>query len=428
VNLVKKIKAFRTKADLLPLFLFVAFIVSAILIEYFQSQDRYVFNSFYLFSPLLFSCLILCLYFLSKRYISPKILAYLLFFTVAITTMAGYTEPLTGKYNDSSSSLLFGLSFFTAYFAYHIFTKKINNTSIWVASNPLLLVTGPIATKFKSQAHKRLLDRASYYLPFFLVGIFFFKIIAAPLTSFFWMLDLTNSIEVITFGLIFELFIYFNFCGLSLIVFSIFGIFGVRIPLNFKQPFSSENIIDYWKNWHISLSTVLKTLFYSPTRKNYPTSLALFIVFISSAMWHGVTVNFAMWGIFHALMFIITIKLLSKEYKILSTFLMIFAIIIGMVIFADSETDRLIMKLTPSFEAMGTTLSLFINSSNHSLISLVLALFLVGIEFLLRKRKHFRERTYKFLRLPVTQLILASLFVLLAIDSIGMNYPVYGQR
>ncbi len=242
------------------------------------------------------------------------------------------------------------------------------------------------------------------------------------------MLDLTNSIEVITFGLIFELFIYFNFCGLSLIVFSIFGIFGVRIPLNFKQPFSSENIIDYWKNWHISLSTVLKTLFYSPTRKNYPTSLALFIVFISSAMWHGVTVNFAMWGIFHALMFIITIKLLSKEYKILSTFLMIFAIIIGRVIFADSETDRLIMKLTPSFEAMGTTLSLFINSSNHSLISLVLALFLVGIEFLLRKRKHFRERTYKFLRLPVTQLILASLFVLLAIDSIGMNYPVYGQR
>ena len=428
MNLVKKIKAFRTKADLLPLFLFVAFIVSAILIEYFQSQDRYVFNSFYLFSPLLFSCLILCLYFLSKRYISPKILAYLLFFTVAITTMAGYTEPLTGKYNDSSSSLLFGLSFFTAYFAYHIFTKKINNTSIWVASNPLLLVTGPIATKFKSQAHKRLLDRASYYLPFFLVGIFFFKIIAAPLTSFFWMLDLTNSIEVITFGLIFELFIYFNFCGLSLIVFSIFGIFGVRIPLNFKQPFSSENIIDYWKNWHISLSTVLKTLFYSPTRKNYPTSLALFIVFISSAMWHGVTVNFAMWGIFHALMFIITIKLLSKEYKILSTFLMIFAIIIGRVIFADSETDRLIMKLTPSFEAIGKTLSLFINSANHSLISLVLALFLVGIEFLLRKRKHFRERTYKFLRLPVTQLILASLFVLLAIDSIGMNYPVYGQR
>ena len=127
-------------------------------------------------------------------------------------------------------------------------------------------------------------------------------------------------------------------------------------------------------------------------------------------------------------MFIITIKLLSKDYKILSTFLMIFAIIIGRVIFADSETDRLIMKLTPSFEAMGTNISFFINSSQHSLISLVLALFFVGIEFFLRKRKHVRERTYKFLRLPVAQLILASLFVLLVIDSMGMNYPVYGQR
>ena len=349
MNLVKNIKVFWTRSDLLPLFLFVAFIVSAILIECFQWQDRNVFNSYYLFSPLLFSFLILCLYFLSKRYISPKILAYLLFFTVSLTTIVGYTEPLTGKYNDSHSLLLFGLSFYTAYFAYHIFTNKINNTSIWIASNPLLLLTGPIATKFKSQAHKRAVNRASYYLPFFLVGIFFFKIIAAPLTGFFWMLDLTNSLEVIVFGLIFELFIYFNFCGLSLIVFSIFGFFGVRIPLNFKQPFSSDHIIDYWKNWHRSLSTVLKTLFYSPTRKSYPTSLALFIVFISSAMWHGVTVNFLIWGIFHASMFIITIKLLSKEYKILSTFLMIFAIIIGRVIFADSETDRLIMKLPPSF-------------------------------------------------------------------------------
>ena len=428
MNLVKNIKVFWTRFDLLPLFLFVAFIVSAILIEYFQWQDRNVFNSFYLFSPLLFSFLILCLYFLSKRYISPKILAYLLFFTVSLTTIVGYTEPLTGQYNDTASLLLFGLSFYTAYFAYHIFTNKINNASIWVASNPLLLITGPIATKFKSQAHKRVVDRVSYYLPFLLVGTFFFKIIASPLTNYFWMLDLTNSLEVIVFGLIFELFIYFNFCGLSLIVFSIFGFFGVRIPLNFKQPFSSENIIDYWKNWHRSLSTVLKTLFYSPTRKSYPTSLALFIVFISSAMWHGVTVNFLIWGIFHASMFIITIKLLSKEYKILSTFLMIFTIIIGRVIFADSETDRLIMKLTPSFEAMGTNISFFINSSKHSLVSLVLALFFVGIEFFLRKRKHFRERTYKFLRLPVAQLILASLFVLLAIDSMGMNYPVYGQR
>ena len=107
---------------------------------------------------------------------------------------------------------------------------------------------------------------------------------------------------------------------------------------------------------------------------------------------------------------------------------MIFTIIIGRVIFADSETDRLIMKLTPSFEAMGTNISFFINSSKHSLVSLVLALFFVGIEFFLRKRKHFRERTYKFLRLPVAQLILASLFVLLAIDSIGIDYPVYGQR
>ena len=88
----------------------------------------------------------------------------------------------------------------------------------------------------------------------------------------------------ILFALIFELFLYANFCGLSLMLYGLFGIVGFKVPLNFKQPFSSSNIIEFWRGWHLSLTAVLKTLFYEPLRKNFPPSIALLGVFLASAM------------------------------------------------------------------------------------------------------------------------------------------------
>ena len=58
-------------------------------------------------------------------------------------------------------------------------------------------------------------------------------------------------------------------------LYGLFGIIGYRIPLNFKQPFSSTNIIEFGRGWHLSLSAVLKLMFYKPLRKNFPPSIAL---------------------------------------------------------------------------------------------------------------------------------------------------------
>ena len=377
--------------------------------------------------PLLFSFLIIFSY---KLYLEKfnKVFAYILFFSISFTSLFGITNVMDGSFALSTNPILYGLAFYSAFFAFHVYKKSINMAFIWVAANPLLLITGPIAFRFKSINYIKLKKRLSYYFPFFLIGVVFFKIIATPLTPFFELINSTNAIEVLVFGIIFELFVYFNFCGLSLIIYAIFGFLGFKIPLNFKQPFSSRNIIDYWRGWHRSFSYVLKNLFYLPVRNKYSINIALFVVFLSSALWHGVSGNFILWGAFHALCFIISVKLLKKDLKLLSLFLMVPAIILGRIIFSETDLDRLILKLSFSIKSPTELFNLFKNIPMLSFISLLLGTLWVSLEFFLKNIRFFRERSYKFLRIPIVQTSLMILFLLLVGSQTGIEYAVYNQR
>jgi alginate O-acetyltransferase complex protein AlgI len=381
-------------------------------------------------APLLASAIIFATYWLlPKRGIFQKVFAYLLFFSISVASLMGLTAALTGSHAVSTNPFIYGLSFYTAYLAHQIITEKIHFHDVFIASNPMLLFTGPIAVIFKSQRHKSLLNRLNYFIPFFITGLFFYKIIGVPLTNFFWLIEFTSFSEVILFGIIFELFIYFNFCGLSFIVYSIFGIFGIKIPLNFKQPFSSRNIIEFWRGWHRSLSSVLRVLFYLPIKKYLPTSFALLGVYLASALWHGVTFNFILWGVFHAASFIITIKLLKLNFPKLATIIMFFAIIYGRVIFADSNTPRLLEKLIPTFISPSTTFdSLLMITPMASLIALFFAVSWVVVEFIFQDTKYLKQKNYKLLRLQSSQFILVLIFLMLIGSSTGIDYAAYGQR
>ena len=199
-----------------------------------------------------------------------------------------------------------------------------------------------------------------------------------------------------------------------------------KIPLNFKQPFSSRNIVEFWRGWHLSLSQVLKLLFYNPLRARFSVFYALMGVYIASAMWHGVTFNFLLWGSFHALFFWVTIKLLKKKNSLLPLILLPFIIVVSRLISADSDTDRLLEKLTFTFGGFdGITASLAV--SEHSLLALIFAVVLVALEFVFKNSKIMKKRNYKFLRTPLALLSVCCLGVLFASD-VGVGYAVYGQR
>ena len=354
------------------------------------------------------------------------IYAYFLFFLISLTSLFGFTEALTGTHATSKNILFYGLAFYSTSLAYIIFNNRLKKDTFQTVSNPLLLFTGPLAVYLKNISYKSFKSRFKYFMPYIILGLFLFQTIGTPLSLVLGLIEYTDSISSIVFAIIFELFIYANFCGLSLIVYGMSGIIGYKIPLNFRQPFSSNNIIEFWRGWHLSLSLVLKNLFYSPIRKLFGTSAAVIAVFFASSLWHGVTINFLIWGLLHATFFIISLFLIKRNYKILPLVLLITGIVLGRMIFADSNTGRLMEKLAFNFGYSG--LDHLINLPSTFFLSLGFILIFVFLEFFLKNNKYFISRNYKFYRMPLIQGIILLLTVLTISTSIGVEFAVYGQR
>ena len=143
-------------------------------------------------------------------------------------------------------------------------------------------------------------------------------------------------------------------------------------------------------------------------------------------MWHGVTFNFLLWGSFHALFFWLSIKLLKHKNFLLPLVLLPFIIIIGRMIFADSDSARLLDKLTFSFNGFGAFDSL-LSAPSHSLLSLLFGVTIIASEFVFQNTNIMRKRNYKFLRTPLSTLVLCVLGILF-VSNVGVDYAVYGQR
>jgi len=396
-------------------------------IVYLISATNPEFTTMGVITPLLFCSLFIIIFRSLPHGNFRTLIIYLLFFSTSILTFNNFLAPLTGSVNESSNILLFGFPFYTASLAYLAMNSgTLNLLSAFKIANPLLLATGPIALFIKNYSYRKLHFRVNYYLPFFIVGLFLFQAVGAPLIPAFELIKATDAVGSILFAIIFELFVYANFCGLSLMLYGLFGIAGYKIPLNFKQPFSSSNIIEYWRGWHISLSAVLKLLFYLPLRKNFPPSIALLGVFLTSAMWHGITFNFFIWGCLHALVFIVTLLFLKKNIRVLPTIILIIGVILGRLIFADSDIDRLMQKLLFSYEGLGA-LDVIWSLPSTTKISLIMGFSLIAIEFFFRNTKMLKKRNYKYLRTP-TSLALMLVITIFLIDQGALNYAVYGQR
>ena len=176
--------------------------------------------------PLIFCYLVTSVYLniLIKHNLNKALkytLAISIFFSITLSSLFGATESLTGSHVISPNLYLYGLSFYSAFLAYLIYENSISRNIFLLASNPLLLITGPIPYYFKNISYKSFTSRINYYFPYLIIGIFFVKVISIPLTHFLWMLELQDILSAIFFAFIFEIFIYFNFAGLSLIIYSL---------------------------------------------------------------------------------------------------------------------------------------------------------------------------------------------------------------
>ncbi|APA65497.1 MBOAT family O-acyltransferase [Maribacter sp. 1_2014MBL_MicDiv] len=102
--------------------------------------------------------------------------------------------------------------------------------------------------------------------------------------------------------------IYCDFSGYSDIAIGVSKLFGFELMSNFKFPYFSRNIGEFWRRWHISLSTWFRDYLYIPLGGSRNGKLAslknIFIIFIVSGFWHGANWTFMIWGLIHALLYI----------------------------------------------------------------------------------------------------------------------------
>jgi len=112
------------------------------------------------------------------------------------------------------------------------------------------------------------------------------------------------TLLLLLYGFSFQIFA--DFCGYSMIAIGLGKLFGYELPINFRYPYLSRSITEFWRRWHISLSTWLRSYLYIPLGGNrhgpLRTYFNLFLVMFLGGLWHGAAWSYAVWGSAHGLL------------------------------------------------------------------------------------------------------------------------------
>ena len=155
--------------------------------------------------------------------------------------------------------------------------------------------------------------------------------------------------------------IYFDFSGYSDMAIGLGRMFGFKFPENFRYPYQSVSITDFWRRWHITLSTWFREYLYIPlggNRRGFARqALNLLIVWTLTGFWHGAGWNFVLWGLYYfAVLFVeklFLLKALDRAPKILRHIYSLLLIVLGWVIFACDDITVLLPFIGSMFGANG---------------------------------------------------------------------------
>ena len=248
----------------------------------------------------------------------------------------GYEQKSTWTLNVI---LPVGISFYTFQtmsYSFDIYFKKLKPTKDFISFASFVsffpqLVAGPIE-RASNLLPQILNNRAFKYeqgvqgLRLILWGMFKKVVIADSLAPF--VDNIFNDYSsfnggVLLLGLIYFSFqIYCDFSGYSDIAIGTSKLFGFELMSNFKFPYFSRDIGEFWRRWHISLSTWFRDYLYIPLGGSkggkWLSIRNIFIIFIVSGFWHGANWTFIVWGLIHAVLYI-PLFLRGKNKKYITT-------------------------------------------------------------------------------------------------------------
>lgn len=242
-------------------------------------------------------------------------------------------------------------------------------------------------------------DQATYGLKLMAWG-YFKKICIADMLAKYVDKVFANVNNYFGFALVIVIFmfavqIYCDFSGYSDIAVGVSKLFGIDLMKNFKSPYFSKNIKEFWSRWHISLSSWFKDYLYIPLGGNRKgkirTCINYLIVFLTSGLWHGANLTFVFWGFLHGVAQVFENLFFSKNKRIkkIPSFIRVMIIFVfctlAFVFFRASSINEAFLIFRKIFSGI-THFSQYIklglsslNISNYSLFCILFPLVLLGV-------------------------------------------------
>jgi len=267
-----------------------------------------------------------------------------------------------------------GISFFTFHGLTYI--TDIYRKEARVSKNPLnvglyilffpQLIAGPIV-RYKDidmQLRQRSLDSDKLYrgVSRFIIGLAKKILIANTVGQVADQLfklnhtDMSGSLSWLAL-LCYTLQIYYDFSGYSDMAIGLANLLGFEFLENFRFPYAATSIQDFWRRWHISLSTFFRDYVYIPLGGNqkgsFRTYLHLLIIFFLTGFWHGASWNFLIWGLFHGFFLMIEragwSALLQRMPTLFSHAYTLFVVTIAWLFFRIESIDDIVFYLEKLF-------------------------------------------------------------------------------
>ena len=374
-----------------------------------------------------------------------------------------------------------GISFYTFQalsYSIDVYRKQIQPTHDIVAFTAFLsffpqLVAGPIerATNLLPQFQKkRSFDYATAVdgMRQILWGLFK-KIVVADncavyVDQVFGDISSQSGSTLLLAAVLFTFQIYGDFSGYSDIAIGTAKLFGIKLMRNFNVPYFSRDIAEFWRRWHISLTTWFRDYVYIPlggSRPNIPEAIRqkgdkalearytkwiavrnTFVIFLLSGFWHGANWTFVLWGAYHALLFV-PLLLLNKNRRYRDTvatitlpdgtiktkwlpslkeagqMLLTFAMaVFGWIIFRATGLKTLSAWVTGIFDSSLFSIPWLMNKYYYIPLAISILIMII-FEWITRTKEHSFQISikYKWLRWCIYLIFILSLFLSIKVDT-----------
>lgn len=291
--------------------------------------------------------------------------------------------------------------------------KNLINLALYVSLFPQL-VAGPIVrysdvnNDLNNRTHS--IEKFSYGLMRFVTGLGKKILLANTLGSLCDTFRETDEKSVLFFwiyAVAFSLQVYFDFSGYSDMAIGLGSMLGFKFSENFRHPYISTSVTEFWRRWHISLGSWFRDYVYIPMGGNRVKKPRFFLniltVWFLTGFWHGADWTFIIWGLYFAALLLIEKsipqKIKDKVPSAIGHIYLIFAVLIGFVIFNANGIEGAIFDLRGMF----TNAYPLYNDTTLYYLKSYAVLFVIGIIGSTPLIKNFAEKFSKCKIAPVLQ-------------------------